>query len=207
MKRYQFGIIAIILCLDTILCSCVGPKTKRLTTEFYHLYYDPPSKIVDTPFPFAVSVEPFQAVPPYDSTRIVYTTSPYSINFYPYHEWINSPAEMATSLLARDIKDANIFSAVLNSDDRLARYRITGVVESFYEKDLKKEWKAELSIMITLIKIDENNMTNKICFQKNYSTTQTCRKRNPEGLADAMSIAMSSISEMILADIQHTLSK
>jgi len=207
MKRHKCIIIAAIFCFSTIFYGCIGPRTKRLKTEFYHLHYDPPSKIVGTPFPYAVFVESFQATPPYDSSRIIYTTSPYSINYYPYTEWMNSPADMVRSLLARDIKAANIFSAVLISGDPLARYRIMGVVESFYEKDLKREWKAELSIMITLIKMNKKNMTNQICFQKNYSVTEVCQKKNPEGLASAMSIAMSTISRMVITDIQRTLSK
>lgn len=208
MKRLHFIILVMFFfCFSTILCNCVGPKAKRLKTEFYNLNYDPPSKVVSRSLPFVVSIEPFQAAPPYDTTRIIYITNLYTINSYSYHEWIAAPAEIIPFFIARDLEKTDIVQAVMISDDRLATHRLTGIVETFCEKDLKEEWKAILSLNMTLVRINRKDMTSQICFQKNYSAEEICLEKNSAGLTRAMSICMSKLSEALITDIYNTLSK
>jgi ABC-type uncharacterized transport system auxiliary subunit len=206
MKNFRLSPVTLILCLVLLCCGCVGPKGKRLTTEFYTLNYDAPAPAVETPLPVSISIEPFDAIPPYDSTRMIYTTSLFTISAYSYHEWIAYPSEMATFLLARDLRSAGIVKSVMVGDNRYATHRMMGRVESFCEQDREDGWLAFLTISISLVKLNETDITKMICLQKNYTITEPCSQKNPKGLAIAMSHAMSKISLEIICDIQNNLS-
>jgi ABC-type uncharacterized transport system auxiliary subunit len=201
-KRYSFVLIAVLVILS---CGCFGPKAQRFATEFYTLHYDPPEKMTDTPMAFSISFEVFEAAPPYDSIRMIYTNGSTKLNYYSYHEWMTLPADMATFLLARDMRSADIVRAVLVDDERAATHRITGRIESFCEQNLDNEWNAFLSISITLLKINEMDALKQIILQKNYSVSEPCTEKNPTGLSEALSIAMSKISMEMIGDIQKVL--
>jgi cholesterol transport system auxiliary component len=199
-------VVFLILLFMGLIGGCMGSQAKRPVMEFYSLNYDPPVSETVTRLPLIISIMPFQGVPPYDTTRIIYSRNRFTRNIYFYHQWIAEPGEMITDLLARDIRSANIVCAVMISEDIAATHVIKGTVEAFYEQDNKEKWNAILSLTVTLIKKDEGDITKKICFQKNYTKSQTCEEKSPRGLADAMSIAMSKVSEMVIADIYRALS-
>jgi ABC-type uncharacterized transport system auxiliary subunit len=207
MKYHELFYVFLAGCVILLSSGCVGPKNKRLTTEFYTLNYDAPEQKKDHPLPFLISMEPLDAVPPYDTTRMIYATSLFTVNSYAYHEWITYPAEMVTFLLSRDLRNAGIVQTVMINDSRLATHRISGRVESFCEQDIQEQWQACLSVSLTLIKLDEADITKMICLQKNYTATQSCPHNNPEGLAIAMSAAMSTLSSEIIDDIHAALLK
>jgi len=176
-----------------------------MTTEFYTLSYEPPARTTGSPMPYVISIEPFSAAPPYDSTRIIFTPGMFKISSYTYHEWMSLPADMATYLLARDIGCAGIVKAVMVGDDRLATHRMAGRVDSFLEEDGKDGWNAVLAISITLMKLNENDFTQQICLQKTYKVSEPCSEKNVTGLSGAMSAAMSKISAELVGDLQQTL--
>ena len=71
----------------------------------------------------------------------------------------------------------------------------------FLEWDKKSGWEALLAVSITLIQENEPDITKRILFQKTYTSTQPCRQKNPRALSEAMSTAMSEVSEQIMLDI------
>ncbi|MCU0599037.1 MAG: PqiC family protein [Desulfobacterales bacterium] len=206
MKNFSLVLITSILCLIFLCCGCFGPKNKRTATEFYTLNYDAPAPVAGTPLNFSISVEPFDAIPPYDSTRMIYATSLFTVSAYAYHEWIAYPSEIATFLFARDLRNSGIVQSVMVGDYRYATHRMMGRVESFCEQDQEDGWHALLSVSITLVKLNETDITKIICLQKNYTLTEPCPQKNPKGLAIAMSSAMSKISLEIISDIRRSLS-
>ena len=100
------------------------------------------------------------------------------------------------------MQHSGLFKAVILRDSRLpAAYILEGSVDEFLEWDKKNSWEAFLSLSITLIHENEPDISKKILFQKTYQITKPCRQKNPRALAEAMSLAMSEISEQIIFDI------
>ncbi len=192
-----------ILLFVGMISGCMGSAAKRPAMTFYRLNYDSPVTGTQLQLPLILAVEPFQGVPPYDTTLIIYSTGRFAQNRYFYHRWIAEPAEMITRLFARDIRTANIFQAVVTSGDPAATHVLKGTVEGFYEQDTEDRWNAILSITVTLIAKTESGVTKGICFQKSYTKIQACEEKSPNGLAAAMSAAMSQVSGMIIADIRE----
>ncbi len=184
----------------------MGPSAKRPAMKFYSIDYPSPVYESQTRLPLILEVEPFEGVAPYDTTRIIYSTNRFARNRYVYHQWIAKPSTMITPLLVRDIRCAALFQAVITTRDPKATHVLRGTVEQFYEQDTKENWNAVLSITVTLIKKNEPDATKAIGFQKSYTHTQVCEEKSPQGLAAAMSTAVSRISEMIIADIRTAVS-
>lgn len=195
-----------LICLVFVFCGCVGPKGKRLDIAFYHLDYPPPEPSSLQPVAGTIAIEPFTVMPPFNTNRIIYSTSPVTYDTYAYHQWFGDPSDMVFGLLFRDMRAAGIFRAVVPGDDRLADYRITGIVESFLERDNEDPWQAILSITITLVDKRERDASRQIRFQKNYTSVQPCARRNPQALAHAMSMAMAEASALVIADVRGALS-
>ena len=100
------------------------------------------------------------------------------------------------------MRQSGLFKAVVSRDSRLmSAYILEGTVDEFLEWDKKDRWEALLSISITFMHENEPDVSKKILFQKTYHTTKPCRQKNPKALAEAMSLAMSEISEQIILDI------
>ncbi len=205
MNFYRNGWILLILGLMLMCGGCMGPKGKRAATEFYTLNYDPPARRTEAALPYCISVEPFDAVPPYDSTRMIFSTSPFTLNSYAYHEWIAYPADMVEFIIVRDLQSAGIVQSVFTGDSRFATHRLIGKVSTFCEQDFENDWNALLSVSMTLLRINEPNITKIICFQKTYTAAEPCPRKNPKGFAMAMSAAMAKISDEIIRDIEQSL--
>ncbi len=186
--------------------GCFGPQSQRPAVEFYSLDYVSPVSEAPRQLPFIVRVQPFQAAPPYNSTRIVYGTDRFARNRYAYHRWIAEPAQMVTFFLARDIRNSKLFQAVTTDDEPEPTHLLQGTVESFYEQDNCEQWNAILSVTVTLVDKDQDDVSRKIALQKTYAESEQCRQNSPAGLAAAMSTAMSEVSGKIISDVHNALS-
>jgi ABC-type uncharacterized transport system auxiliary subunit len=207
MKFTRVRTIGMCLVLLGLMCGCAGKQKHRQTVEFYNLHYAPPGPVTQSPQPVIISIERFKAAPPYNSTRIIYSKNDFMQNKYYYHQWIMNPDEMVTHLMARDLRESNIAQAILVSESSFAAYQLNGTVDEFFEQDQENQWNAVLSITITLTKKNESDAAKRICYQKNYKALYPCEQKNPNGLARAMSMAMASISDMIIADTYDALLK
>jgi len=74
-------------------------------------------------------------------------------------------------------------------------------VDEFFELDAIESWNAVLSITITLMAANEPDVSKSVLFQKSYRVKKMCKHKNPQGLAQAMSLAMGEISREVIKDI------
>ena len=148
----------------------------------------------------------FQTAPLYDVNRIIFKTGAYRRDAYHYHKWRTKPGDLITSFLVRDLQKSSLFKAVFAFDNRLpSSHIITGTVDEIFEEDGEDVWKAILSVSITLMKENEPDINKRVLFQNRYQVKEVCKEKTLHALAEAMSKAMSLISEAIISDIYHAL--
>jgi len=187
-------------------CTPAGNSVKKI--NHYTLEYDPPGFEGLKPLSSTIRVGKFQAAPFYSSDRISYQESPFQRKEYFYHKWRAKPRDLAAYFLARDIRASSLFKAVFGVNSHSpSSFFIEGSVDEFFERDQENLREAVLSISITLMKENEPDVSKKILLQKQYSAQSVCEKRNPQALAEAMSRAMSKVSEMIITDIYRSIVK
>lgn len=188
--------------------GCLGPKQPTREIEYYTLEYDPPVLEFQEPLAAVIRVDRFRATPFYDSNRIIYRKTSFKRDAYYYRKWRANPGDLVTYFLTRDMKQSSFFKTVLTSNNNApASYVIEGSVDEFLEQDAKDSWEAVLAVSISLLAVNEPDINKKVLFQKNYSATETCGQKNPNGLAEAMSMAMTRVSKMIISDVYDAIAR
>jgi len=194
------------LSLPVLFGSCVSLKQPINKIEYYTLEYPPPPMETLNPLPHVIRIDRFTVAPPYNTTQIIYRDQSFKRNAYVYYRWQTNPGATVTTLLNRDIKNSGLFKAVLDAGSRCSpSYMIEGTVDEFFEWDTHIAWKAILTVNIILIEKDNIDIKNTILFQKTYRKAEICKRKQPKALAEAMSQALSKISEEIIKDVYGSL--
>jgi len=189
-----------------VILGCLGNQRPPAKIDYYTLEYES-NKFDDLkPTPFVLRIERFSVAPIYNSNNIIYQTGPFRRDAYNYHKWRANPGDMVTYFLSRDLKNSSLFKAIFEPGSSFSSsHVISGTVDEFFEQDEKDSWKAVLCVTIALIKENETDISKRILFQKRYRTSEKSSQKNPLAIAEAMSKAMSGISEMIITDVYKSL--
>jgi ABC-type uncharacterized transport system auxiliary subunit len=189
-----------------LFVACVSLKQPVDKIEYYTLEYSPPQMETLKPLPHVIRMDRFTAAPPYNTTQIIYRDQSFKRNAYVYYRWQTNPGAIVTTLLNRDIKNSGLFKAVLDSGSRCSpSYMIEGTVDEFFEWDTQTAWKAILTVSIILTEKNQNDIKNRILFQKTYREAEICKKKRPKALAEAMSLGLSKISKAMITDVYDSL--
>jgi cholesterol transport system auxiliary component len=195
-----------LFCFGSFGCG-LGTKAAPPLT-FYTLEYDSPVPEKRPALPAIVRIERFGVDPAYNSREFVYSDASYARKNYPYDRWRANPGDLVTYFLARDMKRAGLFSAALTYDTNVeATHSLEGTVEEFYELDLASGWEAALSLDVTLVKLNEPDVSKRVVLQQSYRVSEKASRKNPQAVAEAMSNAMAKISARIMNDIYSALEK
>jgi len=204
-----YGKLFFMLILSALFAGgCLSLKQPTGKINYYSLEYDPPVQNLEICLPFVIRVERFQASPLYDTAKIVFREEKFKRDTYIYHKWWAKPGDMVSYFLARDMKASRGFKAVFAFDKSLpSSHVLEGGVDEFFEQDGPDSWEAVLSVEVTLLAENEPDISRRILLQKKYSARELCSEKNPRALAEAMSRAMSKISEKIITEVYGRLAR
>ena len=199
-------LLVLIFCGLFCLTGCSAlekpkPKIHHFTLEYTVL------KIEDLkPIDAVLRVDRFGVAPAYNSNRMIYRDQSFKRDEYVYSKWIGNPGDIVTYFLARDLRDSGLFKAVFTYKSHLAAsYAMEGSVDEFFEWDTPEGWDAVLGLSITLVVLQEPDISKRILFQKAYRVALPCKEEHPRGLAETMSQAMQEVSGNIIRDIYTVL--
>jgi ABC-type uncharacterized transport system auxiliary subunit len=168
----------------------------------YILDYPPPAAGRQTPLDAAIKVELFAVDEALNRPEMVYKINPYKTGTYQYNRWRTDPAHLVTDYLTRDLRDSKLFAGVFTYDrGGAARFQLEGGVVDFQENDMPAPWQAALTVNITLLDTDKENVAEKVVFQRTYRDQEVMTVKTPDGLAEAMSAAMERVSRRVVQDV------
>lgn len=201
-ERFLVLIFCSLFCLSG--CSALKkpkPKINHFTLEYTVL------KIEDLkPIDAVLRVDRFGVAPAYNSNRMIYRDQSFKRDEYVYSKWIGNPGDIVTYFLARDLRDSGLFKAVFTyKSHQAASYAMEGSVDEFFEWDTPEGWDAVLGLSITLVVLQEPDISKRILFQKSYRVARRCKEEHPRGFAETMSLAMQEVSEKIIRDVYTVL--
>jgi len=201
----QFKILFIVLAL-CFAAGCANFKQPRNRVQHYTLEYPPPEIADLKPFPYAIKVGRFSVASDYNTRRMIYREGAFRRDEYFYHKWRANPGDMVTDFLGRDIRNSGLFKAVLTYDsDADVSLALEGSVDEFVEWDTPEGWKAVLVVTVSLMAPREPDVTQQILSQKTYRAETPFTEKDPQGLAQAMSRSMETISGCVIRDIASVL--
>ncbi len=196
--RVGLGFLAVLAVL-ALAPACGG--SPALINRFI-LDYPPPATGRAAPLDTALRVELFAADEIINRPEMVYKVNPYKTGVYQYNRWRTTPGFLVTDFLIRDLRQSGRFKAVFSYDrSGQARFRLEGGVVEFQENNLPGPWQAALTLAITLLDTDQENVAERVMFQRTYQTTETMAAKTPQGLAEAMSAALQKVSGRIIEDV------
>jgi len=192
-------LVLLTLAATLVLAACGKPPN---LINRYILDYPPPVVGRLSPLDTAIKVELFAVDESLNRPEMVYKVTPYKTGVYHYNRWRTDPGYLATDYLTRDLRDSRLFKAVFSYDrGGQARFHLEGNVVDFQENDAPGPWQAALTLNITLLDTDQENVAERVVFQRSYQARETMSARTPQGLAEAMSAAMGQVSKKIIDDV------
>lgn len=189
--------LVILLCIVFIGCGKPPIVTNRFLLEY-------PSPVFGSrpTLDESIRVELFAAAQAINSNAMVYLPRPFETSAYVYNRWQVDPAHMVTDYLLRDLRSSRLFRGVFgHQQSGIGRFRVEGAVQQFAELDDPDGWKAVLAVSVTLLDLNEAEVTRRVIMQKNYLQTEYMTEQNASGLAQGMSRAMAVVSANIINDL------
>ena len=163
MKNLLSSISAPVL-LTLILSGCgsTPPLIRQYVLEYY-----PPVPQASLKIDEAIKVNKFAVAEPYNTTAMVYSPGPLQRETYKLNRWRVNPGFLITDYLVRDLRHGGLFQAVFTESDMgKSRFRLEGGVVEIQELDEPDGWKAALALTVTLMDLDETEITRRLIFQK-----------------------------------------
>jgi cholesterol transport system auxiliary component len=194
-------LVVTLLACAFLLSGCFPGGGSGRLIEFYTLEYAPPA-FEGPGTDEIVKLDRFSSVRSYDSTAMQYMPAAYKVDAYNYHRWRTNPGDMVTDYLLRDFRHSGLFRAVFSyRQPELARFAVDGGVEEFVEAREANGWNAVLGLNVTLLDLNQSDVTERVMFQKRYRVVQPIDGESPEFFATGMSAAMARISAQIIGDV------
>jgi len=207
LERPGPGRLTMLPCLLSLLVILLVPflggcgKPPMLVNQ-YILEYPAPVMGGQAKIPEAVKVELFSVAQAFNTNAMVFQPQPYMSQVYSYSRWRVNPGYLVTDYLIRDLRDSGLFKAVFGPDSsREYRFKLEGGVAEFQELDEPDGWKASLVLTVTLLDTKQEELPQRVVFQKNYRALEPMPEKTPQGLAQGMSRAMEQVSARIINDV------
>ncbi len=195
----------LILILALITAGCGKPP---LVTNHFLLEYPSPVFSRKPPLTEGIRVELFAVAQAINSTAMIYQPRPYETSSYVYNKWQVDPGHMVTDYLLRDLRNSGLFKGVFGyQQSGVSRFKVEGAIQQFAEVDDPDGWKAVLTLTVTLLDLNEAEVTRRVIMQQNYHQAEYLPEHTPSGLAQAMSRAMEVVSAKVISDLYQAASR
>jgi len=179
-----------------VACAACGGKLPE--TRYYQLA--PPADR-HTGGDELLVLESLTADAAYDDDRIVYRTTAFRLDYYQYQRWSSVPGLMVSNYLEQAFETSGKFRAVVREMTPDAAVVLGGRVVAIEEVDRSKtEWVGR--VVLELVLTDARS--GEALWTAQLEETEPLHQQSPEGLAAALSIAMSRIAAHtipIIADL------
>jgi uncharacterized lipoprotein YmbA len=186
--------------------GCVQLTRPAPHVQAYTLDYPAPAP-AGKHLPVTLHVGPFGVAALYDRETIVYRETPVTTGTYFYHRWAANPGHMIADLLARDLADAEVYTAVYRTPALGgADYDVTGEVERLEEAPAAQGCVAALRLRITVARARSRASTGAVS-QRAFAAEEPCTCADVPTVVEAMSRALATVSAQIDADLYDVISR
>jgi ABC-type uncharacterized transport system auxiliary subunit len=204
LKIYiKTGIVFVVLVLFT---GCFQRSKAPYVVEYFTLDYPSPVVPGITPVDGLIRVERFSVAQSFSSTTMSIKPQAYRFDSYQNSRWRVNPGDMIGDLLIRDLRKAALFREISSyQSDRPARFMLDGAIDEFFESDEGSTNNAIFVINVTLLDMNEKEITKIPRFHKMYRYSKALDESSAEGFAKGMSANMALFSEQLIKDLNSVL--
>jgi len=191
MLRRTLGILMTLLLTS---CNLVAPVPAP-TPNRYTLSTIPPALATPSKTTARVLLIPVpSAAPGYDTNQMAYSQSPYRINYFASHQWVDVPSHLFWMLTARTLEQSGKFSAVVTAP-------YVGPVDSSLDLtmfSIIQDFQQHPSVVIAQVRAEwVSKHSNSVVTARTFSVTVPAKKDTPEGGVQAANKAVEQLLEEI----------
>lgn len=189
----------LMLLMAGILSGCALPgPTKTPAQKTYFLQSDEtpnksPSALSDSCALLRIS-SPVSS-PGFTTSRMAYSVEPQRVDYFAYHEWVDSPAKMLATLIESQLDHRGLFRAVVkDSPDIRTHYRLDSELQRLLQiVDADKSW-VVLEVKVKLIAVADHTLLNS----RTFAYSEPASQANPEaGVAAANRAAQNFLDDLV----------
>ena len=137
-----------------------------------------------------LAIERISADAAYDDARIVYRQSEFRLDYYHYHRWSSPPGLMVTDYLRMAYQQTGRFRSVIGGYSGDADAMLGGRVMAIEEVNRSEtDWLARVRLELWL----RDASTGELLWSQILTETEPVSTHGPEGLAEALALAMERI--------------
>jgi ABC-type uncharacterized transport system auxiliary subunit len=174
----RYAVVAVVI----VACGGKIPDTR------YYALAAPPAATGHGSIDLAV--EALSTEPGYDDDRIVYRQNPYRLDYYQYHRWSAAPGVVLGGYLAQALDATGKFHAVVREPNDNTPLVIGGRVLALEEVDQSPtRWLGHVVVELTAT----DRASGEVVWTQKFDDSEPLQAQSPEGLARAISTAMSRI--------------
>ena len=127
------------------------------------------------------------SAPGYGTARMAYTTESLRLDYFAYHEWVDSPARMIGTMMETHLEAGGLLGAVVSgSSDIRTDLRLDSELKSLQQDFKGAGSTVGLTIKVSLVDVSSRSLVNL----KTFSYTETADGANPEAGVAAANRAM-----------------
>lgn len=192
-----------LLGLSTLLgaCSSLLGSQPQLPLTVYALDRDAPpgGPLAVRPGQRVLLLQPPEAAPGYDSTRMVYQRQPQTLEAYTQSAWVDTPARMLAPLLRRTLQDSGLFRAVVQAPGAAqADLRLDTQILRLQQNFLQHPSGVRFTLQATLT----DQRTRQVLAWKVWDVTQAAGSDDAAGGAEAAGTAVQTALQQLLLFVQ-----
>lgn len=200
MTRRALTVVSVLACV----AGCVRISQPSPVIREFRLEYAPPA-VSGTRLSVTVRVPPLDVAAIYDREPIVFRSDAYSTGTYFYTRWSTNPGQMLADLLARDLSNSGLYSAVKQGPSALpSDYQLSGRIEEIEEHvgaaASGSACTAHLRLRLLLLRV-RLGPSDSVLLQKTYAEEAPCSCHDARSLAAAMSGVAERISAQLQPDV------
>lgn len=180
-----------------VLATACGGKLPE--TRYYQLATKSASSAASDRTGVVLAIQPLDADPAYDDERIVYRINPYRLDYYNYHRWSTAPGTLVADFLERTFERSGRFRSVTrDTTAQDAPVTLGGRLVALEEVDTSKtQWVGRIVIELTLT----DSASGDVLWSEQFEETEPLPSQTPEGLAQAISVALDRIAQRALPHV------
>lgn len=198
MKRLSPTALRACVALVAAACltGCATPPEER--------FYDLNTAVTPAkaPIPLTLAVKEISASGECASERMAYRRNEVEVGFYLYQRWTRPPAELVREALVTSLRSSGSFANVWEfGRPGEADWVLGGRLRRFEEADTAEGWEARLSLDLFVT----DARSGKLIYSRAFERRALAEKRNPAGVAAAMSKLLAQSIEETRTDLMKHL--
>jgi cholesterol transport system auxiliary component len=195
-----------VFCLFFFLAACSSTGKPGYEIKYYLLDYPAPVLKTLPQLNSTVRFNRFTIAAAYNTQNMIFRADNYSIDYFSYNRWAVNPADMVADMLLRDMQASKVFHAVFSrySSER-TNYLIEASVGEFFLRMENNKKAAVLCLEVTLKNAVRKESNKRVVYQKKYRHEELLSEQTPRGYCQAMSHALSKVSEQISIDVYQAI--